>query len=163
MRVSSCGTYHASIENCQTVTLPDGKSAFKVYFVSIIGRSNPERFEWVHNALSKEQFLSNFAAKGYEGIGFVTAFPHITKVFRFSPKSEILMLVSAYNTQTGEPVNLDRGEGFTEFACLAEAMLANDEYRAWAKAASVPEYLAYVSDEHDAPVLDNAKLGRYFA
>lgn len=162
MNVTPCGTYHAKIESCETVTMADGKSVFKVYFVSIIGRDKPERTVWSACGLSKQDFLEKFKQSGYEGIGFVTAFPHITKVFRYAPKMEILMLVSAFSTKTGEAVNLDRGEGFTEFACLAEAMLANDEYRAWGQAATVEEYLQFVSTADDAPVVSNTKLAKYW-
>ncbi len=162
MKIEKCGTYHAEIENCELVRMPDGKSAFKVYFVSIVGRENPARTEWKLCGLEKAKFLEAFRASGVEGVGFVTAFPHITKIFCYAPKSEIIMHVRAIDTKTGNPISLERGGGFMEFACLAEALLAADEYAAWAKAASVEEYLAFTSAAKDAPVRDNAKLRRYF-
>ena len=162
MKIEKCGTYHAKIENCELVKMPDGKSAFKVYFVSIVGRENPARTEWGLCGLDKDQFLDAFRASGVEGVGFVTAFPHITKIFCYAPKSEIIQHVRAIDTKTGNPINLERGGGFMEFACLAEALLAADEYAAWAEAASVEEYLAFTSAVKDAPVRDNAKLRRYF-
>ena len=162
MKIEKCGTYHAKIENCELVKMPDGKSAFKVYFVSIVGRANPARTEWALCGLDKGDFIRNFQASGAEGIGFVTAFPHIAKIFRYAPKSEVIQHVSAFDTKTGAPISLDRGDGYMEFACLAEALLAADEYAAWADAKSVEDYLAFKSDINDAPVLDNAKLKRYF-
>ena len=162
MKVEKCGTYHAKIEGCQLVKMPDGKSQFKVYFVSIIGRDNPSRTEWAHCGYSKESFVKDFQASGWEGVGFVTAFPHIIKVFRYSPKVEILQHVKAYDTKTGKPIGLDREDGFTEFACLAEALLANDEFIAWAKAQSVKEYMDFISKIDDAPVACNSKLKAYW-
>lgn len=162
MEVGSNRGYHAVIEDCRLVDMPDGKSKFKVYFVSIIGRDKPERFEWGKNTLSKEAFLEKFSATAEEGIGFVTAFPHITKVFRYAPKSEILMLVKAFDTQNFESVNLDRGEGYTEFACLAEAILAAGEYRSWAASETVDEYIQARCVPEDCPVIVKDKMKMYW-
>ena len=161
MNISPCASYHGIIEECRTVIMPDGVSVFKVYFVSIVGRPTPERFEWSKNPLSKEEFIDRFRAMPFEGVGFVTAFPHITKVFRYAPKSEVLLHVTAFKPATGEAISLDRGEGFTEFACLAEAVVANDEFKAWAKAPTVKEYLSFTSSEKDLPILSNTKLAEY--
>ncbi len=161
MKIEKCGTYHAKIEECELVNMPDGKSAFKVYFVSIVGRDNPARTEWSLCGLDKHEFIESFKKSGEEGVGFLTAFPHITKVFRYAPKSEILQHVRAFDTKTGATISLERGD-YMEFACLAEALLAADEYAAWAAAHSVEEYLAFTSSVKDAPVQDNAKLRRYF-
>ena len=161
MNVEKCGSYHAKIEGCELVTMPDGKSAFKVYFVSIVGRENPARTEWAHCGIDKKAFIKSFQTSGQEGVGFLTAFPHITKVFRYAPKSEILQHVRAFDTKSGASISLVRDD-FTEFACLAEALLAADEYKAWAAASSVEEYLRSISPVEDAPVLDNSKLKRYF-
>ncbi|MBQ7651823.1 MAG: hypothetical protein IJS15_12740 [Victivallales bacterium] len=161
MKIEKCGTYHAKIEECELVKMPDGKSAFKVYFVSIVGRENPARTEWSKCGLDKHEFIEKFRASGEEGVGFVTAFPHITKVFRYAPKSEILQHVRAFDTKTFASISLERGD-YMEFACLAEALLAADEYAAWAAAQSVEDYLDFVSTVKDAPVKDNAKLRHYF-
>lgn len=162
MKVTPCAGYHAKVENSNVLHMPDGRSVFKLYYVSIVGRDNPERFDWNKCPISKADFEQRFLASAQEGIGFVTVFPHIFKVFRYSPKSEILMLVKAYWTPTWEPVNLDRGEGFMEFACLAEAMLAEREYAAWAAASSVDEYLASICGTMDAPVVSANKLLTYW-
>ena len=104
MQVTTCNSYHAKIESTKLLTMPDGKSVFKVYYVSIVGRPTPERFEWDRNPLKNADYEKAFLASGNEGIGFITAFPHITKVFRYSPQAEVLMLVKAFNTQTGEEI-----------------------------------------------------------
>ena len=162
MKIEKCGSYHGKIEGCELVTMPDGKSAFKIYFVSIVGRDNPSRTEWAHCGIDKQAFIKAFRESGQEGVGFLTAFPHITKVFRYAPKMEILQHVRAFDTKTFAPISLIRDD-FVEFACLAEALLAADEYKAWAAASSVEEYLRYVSPVENAPVFDNAKLKRYFS
>jgi len=154
--------YYGVFENARLVSMPDGKSAFKVYFFSITGRPSPETFEWAKNPLSQEAYLKHFQECCQEGIGFVTAFPHITKVFRYFPKAEILMTVAAFRTQTWTPVNLDKGDGFMEFACLAEARIADAEYRAWAKAATVEEYLAQMACLDDSPIVVKDKLKNYW-
>jgi hypothetical protein len=95
-------------------------------------------------------------------VGLVTCFPHITKVFRFSPSNETVLDVRELDTATLQPVDAARGDGFHEFACLAEALIAADEYRAWASARSVDEYLAYRSSQADFPVVSNTKLKDYW-
>ena len=101
---------------------------------------------------------------GHEGIGFVTAFPHISKVFRYMPKAEIILTVKAFETQTGKPINLDRGEGFMEFACLAEAVIANDEFRAWGESDTVEQYLETRSNcfGKDLPIRVKNKMKSYW-
>lgn len=162
MKVSENGGYHAVIEDCSVLQMPDGKSVFKIYYVSIVGRNTPEKYEWAKNPLSKKEYEEAFLASGNEGIGFVTAFPHISKVFRYAPKAEILMLVKAFNTQNWDEINLDRGEGYMEFACLAEAILAAGEYRKWAAANTVEEYLASKCEFEDAPVVVSDKMKKYW-
>ena len=65
--------------------------------------------------------LSRAAVKG---IGFVTAFPHVTKVFRFAPSAETVLHVRAFHTADLTPMELARENGYLEFACYAEAALA---------------------------------------
>ncbi len=158
MKVSVCRPYHGRVVETALAEMPDGKSRFKVYFVSIVGRDQPERFEWALCGLTPAEFLKRFTAGGDEGIGFVTAFPHITKVFRFSPAAEILLLVKAFGTRDFAPIDLARGEGYMEFACYAEAAIAADEYHAWARSRTVPEYLGCWSGCREAPIVDHGKL-----
>lgn len=162
MNIKPCGTYQAHIEDCTLVRMPDGKSAFKIYFVSIVGRPNRERFEWEHCPLNKASFVEAFRASGREGIGFVCAFPHITKVFVFPPRAEVLLDVCAFDTATGASISLEKENGYYEFACLAEAVIAQDEYLAWAAAADVAGYLEHVMPSGEAAVAANDKLARYF-
>jgi hypothetical protein len=49
-----------------------------------------------------------------------------------------------------------------QFACYAQAAIAEDEYRAWANADSVADYLWYFSDFAGGHVALNAKLAGYW-
>lgn len=162
MEISENGGYHAVIEDCRTLRMPDGKSVFKVYFVSITGRDKPEKYEWSLCGMSKESFLERLVAKGPEGIGVVTAFPHVSKIFRYAPKSEVMMHVTEFNTQTGEPIGLDRGEGYMEFACLAESVIAGGEYIMWSSAGSVEAYLGMKVQLGEVSVAVKDKLKTYW-
>jgi hypothetical protein len=142
--------------------MPDGKSVFKVYYISVIGRDKPEQFEWARAPRTQHDFEQAFLAGGYEGIGFVLAFPHVTKIFRFSPSAETLMDVREFHTQGMRPMDCSRGDGFHEFACYAEAAIAADEYDAWARAKSVEEYLPFRSGKADFPVASSAKMANYW-
>ena len=163
MRVTPCRTYHSKTVKTDLVRLPDGKSVFKVYYLSIIGRDNPERFEWDRCALKPAAFEAILAKSGLEGVGFVTAFPHITKVFRFAPSMETVLHVKAFNTADLSPLSLQREDDFLEFACYAEAAIGADEYHAWAGAPTVAAYLNYRSPFVDGPVQSHRKLADYAA
>ncbi|NLF18294.1 MAG: hypothetical protein GX595_13735 [Lentisphaerae bacterium] len=158
MKVTPCRSYHARVVEHLAVTMADGRSRFKIYAVSIVGRDQPERYEWAHGGMTLPAFAERFSRGADEGVGFVTAFPHITKVFRYHPEAEILMCVRAFNTRDMTPLDLNRGEGYLEFACYAEALLAADEYRYWAEATSVENYLSRWSAVVDAPVVSAGKL-----
>jgi hypothetical protein len=158
MNVTPCRPYYARIVDRSLAVMATGKSRFKVYFVSIVGRDQPERYEWAHCGLEPAEFVRRFSAGSEEGVGFVTAFPHITKVFRFAPEAETLLNVRAFNTRDLTPIDLGRPAGYVEFACYAEAALAADEYHAWARARSVAEYLDVWSAQQEAPIADNAKM-----
>jgi hypothetical protein len=60
------------------------------------------------------------------------------------------------------PLDLGRSDGYAEFACLAEAVLAADEFVMWAKAASVADYLAQWSCYAGGPVASRDKLTCYW-
>ncbi len=160
MKIQPCRTYRAVDAGRVEVAMPDGRSTFKVYFVSITGRDEPARYEWDQAKLTRDEFLRVFRASSFEGIGFVTAFPHITKVFRFAPSAETILHVTALDTGTLAPLSLDRGEGWMEFACYAEAVIAADEYRAWADATDVVSYVSVWSSFSDAPIAAHDKLLR---
>jgi hypothetical protein len=59
-------------------------------------------------------------------------------------------------------MDCSRADGYHEFSCYAEAAIAADEYRAWARAATVEEYLAFRSTATDFPVASHAKLAAYW-
>jgi hypothetical protein len=96
------------------------------------------------------------------GVGFITAFPHIAKVFRFGPEVETNCHVRAWSTPQMQPLDLARGEGYVEFACFAEAAVAAEEFAHWAAAKSVEDYLAKWAVSADWPVARNDKLMEYW-
>jgi hypothetical protein len=140
-----------------------GPHAFKVYYVDIVGRSQPERYEWDRCGRDRDAVLAALAAVPVEGVGCVATFPHITKVFRFAPSAETIMHVRAFNTADFAVIDLQREEGYLEFACYAEALIAADEYRFWAEARTVEEYLQRWSPWSAATIVDHTKLGAHFS
>jgi len=162
VRIATCRPYHAQTIGQSVLRMPDGRSAFKVYYISVIGRDKPEVFEWQHCPRTREDFEKTFLAGSHEGIGFVIAFPHVTKIFRFSPAMETIMDVREFHTEGMRQMDCSREDGYHEFACYAEAAIAADEYRAWARAATVEEYLAFRSPAADFPVASNTKLAAYW-
>ncbi|MBI3948164.1 MAG: hypothetical protein HY321_19760 [Armatimonadetes bacterium] len=162
-KIKPCNSYIGRPAGTEMLRLADGRSALKVYFIDIPGRSTPERFEWDRCGRPRAGLVEALAGAGVEGIGFVTAFPHITKVFRFGPNPETVLHVRAYRTEDLADLPLERGEGYVEFACLAEAIIAAEEYRFWAAARSVAEYLDRWCDWPESPIVDHGKLGRHFA
>ena len=162
MKIPSCKSYHAVTDSVKLLQMPDGKSAFKVYYISIIARDKPESYEWEHFALSKDEFEEVFLAGGHAGIGFVIAFPHITKVFRFGPSMETVMDVGVFDTIGMKRRDDGRPDGYHEFACYAEAVIAGEEYRVWAKVNTVEEYLQRRCKCADFPILSNSKLAEFW-
>ncbi len=162
MHVMPCRPYHARLYRTQTLALPDGVSAFKLYFISLLGR-DPDRFEWEQAPGAAVALEARLTALRPDGVGFVTAFPHITKLFRFAPSAETVLHVHAFHTADLAPLDLAREDACVEFACYAEAVIAADEYHAWARARSVAEYLAAWSPFEDGPIVNPAKLAAYAA
>lgn len=162
MKITTCRSYHAISSGTKLLNMPDGKSVFKIYYLSIIGRDKPELYEWERCSISKDDFETRFISGKHEGVGFVTTFPHITKIFRFSPQMETVMDVKALDPSTMKPIDCSRDDEYIEFACYAEAIIAADEYRAWADSHSVSEYLDFKCKEHDFPVATNSKMGEYW-
>ena len=162
MQIPECRSYHAVTSSVSLVSMPDGKSALKVYYLSIIGRDTPELYEWERCALSKASFEEALRSSGQDGIGFVTAFPHITKIMRFGPGMETVMDIREFDTEGLKPRDCTREDGYHEFACYAEAVIAAEEYHAWAKEETVEGYLDYRCETTDFPVASNSKLKVYF-
>jgi hypothetical protein len=154
-------SYDARISGTHLLACPDGRSVFKIYFIDIVGRANPERTEWDRSAVSRDGFLAALPRVA-DGVGFVTAFPHVAKVFRFGPHSETVLDVRGFRTPDLSEYPLARGDGTFEFACLAEALIAADEYGFWASAADVDGYLGRWSLFASGRIVDPGKLGRYW-
>jgi hypothetical protein len=153
--------YDARISGTRLVACPDGRSVFKVYFLDIVGRQNPERYEWDRCPVSRDAFLAALPRVA-DGVGFVTAFPHVTKMFRFGPHAETVLDVRGLRTPDFCEYPLARGDGTFEFACLAEALIASDECGFWASAADVGDYLGRWSRFSSGRIADPGKLGRYW-
>ena len=162
MKIAKCRSYDAHTVRSVVVRMPDERSFFKLYYVSIVGRNRPELYEWQSCPRSYAQFEQAFVSGTYEGVGFVIAFPHITKVYRFSPEMETILDVREYDTEGMAPRDCSRQGGFHEFACYAEAIIAADEYRAWAEATSVDRYLAFRSGAARFQIVSNDKLAAYW-
>ena len=161
MEVKETRSYAARLADRGLVRGQDGRSAFKLYRLDLVGRANPERYQWKESALDPAELQRHL--ERLEGVGFVTAFPHLTKVFRFDPMAETVLIVKAFKTEGFETLELGRSEGFAEFACLAEALIAADEYRLWADKATVELYLSSWSRFTAGAVHDHGKLYRYWA
>jgi len=162
MQIKPCRPYHSQTVQRDLLRLADGASVFKVYYLNIMGRDDPAQYEWEYSPLTIEDFESRLLAGDLEGVGFITAFPHITKVFRFAPSMETVLHVCAFRTADLAPLELSREDGYVEFACFAEAAIAADEYHAWAQGVDVEEYLAFRSDFDDGPVASHRKLAEYY-
>lgn len=162
MNVEPTRPYRSRIRDRFLLPGGDEKSRYKVYTIDIVGRETPERYEWHRCGLTRQDLEQRLARAQLEGVGFVTAFPHITKVFRFHPGGETVLTVRAFRTSTMEAYDLDRGDQFVEFACMAEALIAADEYRFWAQARRVEDYVESWSDVDSADVTDHGKLRRYW-
>ena len=161
MEVRETRIYDARLADRCLVRGQDGLSAFKLYRLDLVGREHPERYQWKASGLDPAELHRRLEL--FEGVGFATAFPHITKVFRFDPGAETVLIVKAFKTPGFETLDLGRPEGFVEFACLAEALIAADEYRLWAKQINVKSYLSSWSRFHAEAIRDHAKLHRYWA
>jgi hypothetical protein len=161
--INPCNTYHAVLHGKELCRMADGKSVFKVYFIDIIGRKEAACTVWAESGMRPKDLPARLAqAEGVEGVGFITAFPHITKVFRFGPEAETVMNVRAWITRDLAPSSLNRSQDYVEFACLAEAVIAADEYKAWARNRTVEEYLQQWSSFADGPIERHDKLLEYW-
>lgn len=162
MLIKKCRTYHARLVNQNVLHMSDGKSVFKIYYLSIMGREKPEDYEWEYCPLSQDSLEKMILAGKHEGIGFITSFPHITKIFRFSPHGETVLDISEYHTHNMQPMDFSRGDGTHEFACFAESVISAEEYQAWASAKTVEEFIAFRCKSTDFPVVSHTKLASYW-
>ena len=162
MKIKKCNPYNARTVAQGLLHMPDKKSVFKIYYVSITGRAKPELYEWEHCLHTQTDFEQDFLNRAFEGIGFVTAFPHISKVFRFSPYAETVLDVIEFNTIKMQPKDCSREDGSHEFACFAESVISAEEFVAWAKAATVAEYLKFRCSKTEFSIFSNQKLAEYW-
>ena len=164
LAIQPCNTYRALVRGRALHRGPGAQSAFKVYFIDIVGRENRSLTEWLHCGKTPDALMSRLGGvPGAEGIGFITAFPHITKIFRFGPENETVINVRAWNTPNLTDRGLACSDGYVQFACLAEAMVAADEYRFWAEADTVEEYLQQWSEYAEGSIKSHDKLRGYWA
>ena len=59
-------------------------------------------------------------------------------------------------------MDCSRADGYHELACYAEAAMAADDYRAWARATTVEEYLTFRPTGTEFPVASNTKLAEHW-
>lgn len=159
-RLPACQPYAARSAGRALYTR--GPHAFKVYFIDIPGRQRPELYEWDRSGQARPSVLAGLARAGVEGIGFVCAFPHIAKAFRFAPENETVLHVRAFRPADFAELDLGRADGYVEHACLAESVIADQEYRCWASAATVEAYLGQWVDWSPVAIADHGKLERYY-
>lgn len=162
MQIKPCQPYHAVLMDKILIHGADKKSAFKIYFINIIGRANPSRYEWPQDKIARQKFTDRLQKIALAGIGFVTAFAHVTKVFRFSPVAETVLDVRAFSTMDLAPLDLKRADDYLEFACYAESLLAAAEFRLWAGAKTVTEYLSVFSSFDGGKIISSTKQADYF-
>jgi hypothetical protein len=158
--IRACPSYAA--RPAGTAVYRSGPHRFKVYFADVIGRAEPARFEWDRSGMERESVLDGMKRAGIEGVGFVCAFPHVTKVFRFAPSGETNLHVRAFEPPSFRELSLGREEGYVELTCLAEAILVGEEHRSWAEAPSVDAYLDRWTTWEGAAVAAPDKLRRYY-
>jgi hypothetical protein len=139
-----------------------GAHAFKIYYLDVVGRTRAEQYEWDRCGRSRQTLLAGLERAGVEGVGFVCAFPHIAKVFRFAPSTETTLHVRAFRPADFADLELARADGYTEYACLAESVIADGEYRLWARADSVDAYLREWIDMAEVAIADPGKLARRY-
>jgi len=162
MNITPCKPYHAVLDHFALLQAPDGRSAFKLYYLSVVGRPQRETYEWAFSAIQRPAFERRLIDSGLAGVGFITAFPHVTKIFRFSPYSETVLDVQVFNTADLTPRDTTRPDGVPEFGCYAEVLIAGEEYRAWAGAQTVEAYLQARCTLDDFPVAQHTKLAAYY-
>src|SRR5262249_272127 len=136
--IDACQSYAA--RPAGRAVYENGPHVFKVYFIDITGRRHPDRYEWEQSRRERHPLLVGLKRAGVGGRGFVCAFPHIAKVFRFGPESEPVLPARAFPPADFAEIALTRSDGYVEHACLAEAVIVDTEYRLWAEARTVPEY-----------------------
>ncbi len=161
LKIKKGKPYTSKVVGKELVPFHETRCASKVYFVDIVGRDEPAKYEWAHCGRTQDEFVARLREFKPEGIGFVTAFPHITKVFQFGPNPETNLYTRAYHTETFEEMPLDYS-GATEVACAAEALILAEEFKLWLAAKTVDEYLGEFTDAGDAAFANHEKMLQRF-
>ena len=151
--------YFARPAGVSRLDLPDG-SAFKVYFFDIIGRPEPEKYEWALAERSQDAALEQLKQADISGVGFICLFPHIAKVFFFGESMETNLYAEAFRGDPFQRAPLDYARG-VEVACAAEMDIAAKEFALWRAAATVADFLAEFVEPVECGFESNAKLRAY--
>ena len=59
-QVLSCQPYHGNSVGQTVLNMPDGRSVFKLYLLSIIDRDEPMLYDWASSRLSISEFKVRF-------------------------------------------------------------------------------------------------------
>lgn len=135
-------------------------AVFKIYFVDILNREQKNKYVWEYAEITKKDLLNGIEKLHPQGIGFIIAFPHVFKIFRFGPSIETNLYSIAYNPKTMERLTLQE-EGWLELGCLAEIEISFDEFTFWATSPNVEDYLLNFSSKGNGSILDHSKLFNY--
>ena len=157
--VNPVAPYTSRLVGTDMLELADG-SAFKVYWLDIAGRSEPEKCEWGASGRDRDAALKQLGEAGVSGVGFICLFPHIAKVFFFGESLETNLYAEAFRGDPFRPSSLDGARG-VEIGCAAEVDIAGKEFALWRAAATVEEYLASFVEAEPCGFENHAKLGEY--
>lgn len=157
--VKPVAPYTSRLVGTDMLELADG-SAFKVYWLDIAGRSEPEKYEWGASGRGQAAALSQLREAGVSGVGFICLFPHIAKVFFFGESLETNLYAQAFR---GDPFRLSGLDGprGVEIGCAAEVDIAGKEFVLWRAAATVEGYLATFASAEACGFENHAKLREY--
>ena len=139
--------------------LDDG-SAFKVYFLEIVGRDQPEKYEWQACGRDRQAAVAQLRDAGISGVGFICLFPHVAKVFFFGECAETNLYATALRGDPLRPSPLDDARG-VEIACAGEMDVAAREFALWRRCETVEDYLAESVEPETCGFANHAKLGQY--
>ena len=136
------------------------KSAFKVYFMDIVGREEPEKYEWEASGRDRGAAMEQLKGAGLTGVGFICLFPHIAKAFFFGECGETNLYAQAFRGDPFRPSALDYARG-VEVACAGEMDVAAREFALWRKCATVEAYLSEFVVPEECGFANHGKLREY--
>jgi hypothetical protein len=159
LKVKPAQDYQSRCAGTRRLELEDG-SRFKVYVLEIVGRANPERYEWRFSGRSPEQALAQLGRAGISGVGFICLFPHIAKVFFFGETLETNLCAQAWRGDPWQRAALEDERG-CEVACAGEMDVASKEFALWRETASVGAYLERFVTPEECGFRSHRKLLEY--